>query len=136
MEQETIATPTSPVSSAPAAVPTPQASSVCQYCKTQVEATAFYCPTCGKKIREKPLNTTFWFQVGLYAASILLPPLNLIWAVKYYKSPDPKAKKIGTVSLIITVFALIISLWIASALFKNISQQITGQMDQYQYLGL
>ena len=127
MEPETI------VSSVPPAVP---ASSVCQYCKTQVEATAFYCPTCGKKIREKPLNTTFWYQVGLYAASILLPPLNLIWAVKYYKSPDPKAKKIGTVSLIITVFALIISLWIASALFKNISQQITGQMGQYQYLGL
>lgn len=70
-------------------------------------------------------------RVALYAASFLLPPLNLIWTVKYLKTPDPEARKIGIISLVITVVALILGIWISLSLFKNLNRQITGQMDLY-----
>jgi uncharacterized membrane protein YvbJ len=85
---------------------------ICPQCHLPVSLDDYFCPNCGKNLREKPPSTTWLTQLGLYALSFFLPPLGLWPAVKYLKSADPKAKKIGWVIVVITVIAIIISIWL------------------------
>ena len=75
-------------------------------------------------------------QLGLYLVSVLLPPLFLGWTIKYLKSSDPKAKQIGLISLGLTTVALLAAIWFSLILFKNITQGVNQQLNQYQDLGL
>jgi len=87
-------------------------------------------------VREKPLSTGTFTQIGLYAVSILLPPLSLIWTMKYLKSKDPKAKQIGMISLGLTIAALVAVIWLSIAFAKNVTQEVNQQLNQYQDIGL
>ena len=118
----------------PATQPTPQI--LCPFCSTPLDATAFFCSVCGKNVREKPLSTGIGVQIGLYAVSILLPPLFIGWTIKYLKSKDPMAKQIGMISLGLTTIALIAAVWLTLAFVKNITQGVNQQLNQYQDLGL
>ena len=108
----------------------------CPFCSVQIDPVAYYCPNCGKKVREKPLSTSWSTQALLYLLSLFLPPLNLILAVRYLKSPDPKVKKIGIISLILMVLGIIIAVWYAIGLVRSVNQQVNQQLKQYQNLGL
>jgi hypothetical protein len=116
--------------------PVPVTQIPCPFCSTLVDASAFFCPTCGKNLRVKPLSTGIATQIGLYAVSVLLPPLFLFWTMKYLKSTDPKAKQIGMISLGLTIAALIIAIWLSIAFTKSLTQDINQQFNQYQDLGL
>jgi len=108
----------------------------CPFCSTLVDRTAFFCSVCGKNVREKPLSTNTFTQIGLYAVSVLLPPFFLFWTIKYLKSKDPKAKQIGMISLGLMIFALVIAVWLSVAYMKNVSHGVNQQLNQYQDLGL
>ena len=116
--------------------PIPIAQPICPFCSSPVDSTAFFCPTCGKNVKEKPLATGIWTQLGVYAVSILLPPQFIGWTIKYLKSSDPTAKRIGIISLVLTIVAIGIAIWLSLALSKSITQQMNQQLDQYQNLGL
>jgi hypothetical protein len=118
----------------PATQPTLQI--LCPFCSTPLDAAAFFCPVCGKNVREKPLSTGIGVQIGLYAVSILLPPLSLIWTIKYLKSKDPKAKQIGMISLGLTIATLVAVFWLSLTFVKNITQGVNQQLNQYQDIGL
>jgi hypothetical protein len=107
----------------------------CPFCNKTIDATAYFCPLCGKKVREKPVSTSFWPVAGLMISSILLPPLNLVWTARYLKSSEPKTKRIGIISLIITLIALVVGIWLAVVFAQNVNEQVNKQMKQYQYLG-
>ena len=103
----------------------------CPNCKNQIDERVFFCPICGNKVKDKPVSTTIGQQAYLYLVSAFLPPLFLARTIKYIKSPDPKAKKIGWISLVIMIVALIIGIWWAVVWAKNINNQVNQEMDKY-----
>lgn len=109
---------------------------LCPFCSSPISPTDYFCPTCGKNVREKPISTSLITQIGLYAVSALLPPLFLGWTIKYLKSSNPKAKQIGFISLGVMIISIILALWFSFAFMKNLSQEASSQLNQYQDLGL
>lgn len=82
--------------------------SVCPTCHTQVRATDFFCFNCGTNLKPKPLSTSITTQLGYYIATLLLPPLGIIWGFRYLRQDNTQAKIIGLVMIVATFIELTI----------------------------
>lgn len=100
-------------------VPVPPAITLCPSCGRSVPQDFSFCPNCGKQIREAPLSVSLAAQIGIYAISVLLPPLGLWPGIKYYRHSDPAAKRIGTIAIVVTVISTVATLWLTFA-FLNV----------------
>jgi len=103
----------------------PSSAPTCPQCHQPVLPEAYFCPNCGKSLKEKPLSTSVSFQVGLYAFSIILPIIAFIgvtrWAgIKYMKSNDPTAKQIGIVALVLLILSTVITYWLGVVWLQGI----------------
>jgi hypothetical protein len=111
----------------------------CPFCKNKIEAKVFFCPICGKKVREKPVSTKFWPVLWLFFLTILLPPLNIGLTIKYMKSADAKAKRIGLISLIVMIAVLVVAVvstfYVTKYVSDQVNQQVGQQLKQYQNYG-
>ena len=94
----------------------------CPSCQSLVTETEFFCPNCGKKLREAPLSTTVSKQIMYYVLSILLPPIGIWWAVKYLRQGGEIAKKIGIAIIILTALSLAANVWAATGLYAAYSK--------------
>lgn len=103
----------------------------CPECKNKIDDKVFFCPICGKKIKEKPVVMDFWHLLWLFILSLFLPPLNMGLTMKYIKSPDEKAKRLGWISLTIMTVALLIGFWIAARWAQNLNDQVNDEMSRY-----
>ena len=95
---------------------------ICPACHLSLSESFYFCPNCGKKIKEPPVSTTVGKQVGIYAMSILLPPLGLWPGIKYLLQKDQKAKTIGIIAIVLTIFSTIITSWIAINFFNQLNK--------------
>ncbi len=91
---------------------------ICSFCHQPILSQYYFCPNCGTKINSAPLSTTIGTQIGIYVFSIILPLICFIFitrwqGLKYFKSNDPKAKRIGEVAFIILILSTIIFFWMA-----------------------
>lgn len=84
----------------------------CPFCNNLISPTFFYCPVCGKKIKEAPVSTSLAKQLLIYSVSFFLPPFGLGWAFSYLKQENPMARRIGWVALILTVVSVIATIWV------------------------
>ena len=100
---------------------------ICPACHLSLSESFYFCPNCGKKIKEPPVSTTVGKQVGIYAMSILLPPLGLWPGIKYLLQKDQKAKTIGIIAIVLTTFSTIITSWIAINFFNQLNKIIGSQ---------
>lgn len=73
-------------------------------------------------------------QIGIYALSLLLPPLGLWPGIKYLRQNDSKAKMVGWIAIILTVLSTVVSLILYVQLMKTISQTLNSQLGVYQQL--
>ena len=99
---------------APVAVP----AMICPQCHFPVQPEYYYCPNCGKSLREAPLSKSLGTQIWIYAFSIVLPVICFLavsyWpGVKYIKSDDPDAKQIGIIAAVLMGLSTIITFWLA-----------------------
>lgn len=90
----------------------------CPVCHQPVLSSYYFCPNCGTKLNSAPLSTTVATEAWIYAFSAILPLLAYIFitkwpGIKYFKSKDPKAKRIGGIALAILIFSSIITIWLA-----------------------
>lgn len=106
---------------------------LCRFCNSPVSANFFFCPTCGKKLHEPPI--TIGKQIGIYALSILLPPLGLWPGIKYVLQKDEKTKTVGIIAIILTILSTIVTLWFFSNIITGITSSISSPLNQYQNLG-
>ncbi|MFZ1019794.1 MAG: zinc ribbon domain-containing protein [Minisyncoccia bacterium] len=88
---------------------------ICPTCHQSVLSQYYFCPNCGAKIHEAPLSTTAGTQVWIYAFSVILPMICFIFVtrwpgVKYYKSEDLKAKRIGQIAWALLILSTIITI--------------------------
>jgi hypothetical protein len=90
-------------------------SNICAVCHQPILPQYYFCPNCGAKIHEAPLSTTTGTQAWIYAFSIILPMICFIFVtrwpgMKYYKSDDPKIKKIGQIAWALLILSTIVTI--------------------------
>jgi hypothetical protein len=101
----------------------------CPACKQNIQAEYYFCPNCGRKLKEKPQPTTMLRQILVYLLSFFLPPLGLWPGIKYLKQKDNKSKIIGVISIVLTVVSAAISIWLYFGLIRTINQQLNQQLN-------
>lgn len=111
-------------------------STTCRYCHVNISSSDFFCPNCGKKLKEKPQSTTLVRQIFIYLISALLPPLGLWPAIRYLRQPDTKSKKIGWIAIILTVISVIATIWFSYWFINDFDQMLGGQLNPYEGMGL
>ncbi len=100
---------------------------ICPNCHTEnIPLTDFYCPQCGAQLRIKPASTSTVTEILLYIGSLLLPPLGFWWAFKYFRIPDPRAKRIAVVCVVLTIISLIVSYFLFQGFMTNVNNQINS----------
>lgn len=109
---------------------------ICPGCKTLNESANKFCANCGKQLKEITLATNPSKQVIIYLISFFLAPLGLWWAVKYIRSNDTKAKKIGWVCVVLTVISILLSFTVVGAIAGSVNSQLNTNIDQYKELGI
>lgn len=95
---------------------------VCPSCHTPITEEEYFCPNCGKKLKDKPVSTGVAKQMLVYLVSFFLPPFGLPWAFRYLKQPDQKSKIIGYITIGLTIISILTNVWLIMA-FINQTQQ-------------
>ena len=97
-------------------VPLPT-SLLCPVCHQSVQPEFYFCPNCGKKIKEKPLSVSGATQAWIYALSIVMPAIAFLaisyWpGVRYLKSDDENAKRIGIIATVLMIVSTVVLYWL------------------------
>jgi hypothetical protein len=103
----------------------------CRKCKSAILDTYYFCPNCGKKIKDPPVSTTILKQLYIYLFSLFLPPFGLIYVYPYLMTKGRKAKIIGLVALILTL----VSSYFTLVYIMNTYNNINKQFQDLQFLG-
>ncbi len=103
--------------------------STCPYCGTSIPSDAFFCPNCGKELRERPISIGVGSQIGIYLLSIFLPPLGLWPGIKYARRHEKKAKVVGATAITLTVISTAVSLWLSWSFLQIYLNTIRSAMN-------
>ncbi|MFO0703695.1 MAG: hypothetical protein U0525_03150 [Patescibacteria group bacterium] len=98
----------------------------CQKCGQELEKLWFYCPNCGKSTQPTKLDTSIGKQLLIYVVSFCLAPFGLGWGFKYLFSKDKKAKVIGVISILLTVFAISLTIYATWQVMDTYSKMLDG----------
>ena len=107
---------------------------LCQKCNSPILDTYFFCPNCGKKIKEPPLATGIGKQIKIYLLSIILPPLGLWPGFKYLSQKDEKERLIGLVAIILTILSIVFTVWVTIGFINGLNKTLNSQLNQFQNL--
>lgn len=91
----------------------------CPNCHQPVLPEYYFCPNCGKNLKEKLVPVSAWSQIGIYFLSVFLPPLGLWPGIKYVMKESRQAKIVGTIAIVLTVISTIVTLWLTYGVFQN-----------------
>lgn len=84
---------------------------VCKSCQNPISPTYFFCPYCGKKLRQPPLSTSIGKQIGVYFLAIFFPFFSIVPGIRYMNQPDSKSKAVGVVALLVTGISLLLNVY-------------------------
>lgn len=82
----------------------------CKYCKNPVAENFYFCPNCGKKLKEPPFKFSWGKTIAIILESIFLPPLGLIPGIKYFLKDDRRAQIIGVLAIALTIISTIVGI--------------------------
>ncbi len=91
----------------------------CKYCKASVAENFYFCPNCGKKIKEPPFKFSLSKTIVIILESVLIPPFGLIPGIRYFLKNDHKAQIIGMVAIGLTIISTIVGIMFTINLFKG-----------------
>jgi hypothetical protein len=101
-----------------------QPETICPSCKSAVSAAAYFCPNCGKQLRDKPPDTTLLKKIIVYSVSLFLPPFGLWYAWKYLKYGDYESRRICIIAVILTIISIIVTTWLTAGFINSIFQSL------------
>ena len=105
----------------------------CKYCSQPITPLDYFCPNCGKKLKDKPVSLGIWALIWLFILSAFLPPLGFGLTLRYIRSEDSTARIVGWISVIVTVVAIILAVvWTKSAM-DSFSKTLNQQMQGYEF---
>ena len=125
---------------------------VCKYCKNPIAESFYFCPNCGKKLKEPPFKFSWEKTIVVVLESILLPPLGLFPGIRHLRMKETGAKILGSAAILLTIistiFAVIFfvnfinnfsktynSIYQSQGLINNPSGSTQNQVKQLQELG-
>lgn len=85
---------------------------VCKSCQNPIGPTYFFCPYCGKKLRQPPLSTSVGKQIGLYLLAIFFPFFSIMPGIRYTLQSDGKTKAIGIVTILLTGIFIMLNVYV------------------------
>lgn len=83
--------------------------STCKYCKAQISDTFYFCPNCGKKLKEPPFKFSWGKTIAIILESALLPPLGLFPGIKHLRMKETGAKILGLLAIVITIISAVVT---------------------------
>src|SRR5581483_7606560 len=102
---------------------------ICPRCHASSPITSFFCPNCGRKLKEPPLSTSLLKQILLYSGAVLLPPSGLFTGIKYLShGEDGKTKAIGVILLLLTFISVAVSVWILVGLWQETTSVLNAEL--------
>jgi hypothetical protein len=106
----------------------------CTTCHQKTLPEYYFCPNCGNKLASAPLSTSFLTQVGIYLLSIILPSLCFLFitkwpAMKYVRSLDPKAQRIGKIAWFLLIASTIFTFWYAYIVTQKMMQTLNSAIN-------
>ena len=104
---------------------------ICPSCHQPVIPNYYFCPNCGKNLRPRPLSTSTSTQVLLYLKSLLLPPLGIIWGIRYIRQSDVSSKLVGLFTILITIIEIVFLIQTTVYTVNTVNQQINRQSQLY-----
>jgi len=119
----------------------PAQKNICPQCHQPVLPEYYFCPNCGKKLEEVPLSTTIWAQLWLYIFTLIVMPFTGYLAyrhwqgVAYMRSRDPKARRIGFISVILLISTIVLLTWSIWAGITQLKESIQTQQNNINSLG-
>jgi hypothetical protein len=109
--------------------------SVCSVCHQPLLPQYYFCPNCGARVdgKEAPLDTTVSAQVKIYLLSIFQPMILFLlyrwWhGLRYYKSADPKAHRIGQIAWALIIISTIITAWFTYSSYVWLTQTLQSSI--------
>lgn len=103
----------------------------CKHCKNPIVETFYFCPNCGKKIKNPPYKFSISNTIVIILESVFLPPLGLIPGIKYFLKDDRRAQIIGVMAIVFTVISTIIGI-IFTVNFINKTNESINNLYQTQ----
>lgn len=108
---------------------------ICSVCHQPILPSYYFCPNCGTKVNEPPLSTSLAAQAWLYIFSAILPMIAFLtiskWkGLKYFRSQDEKAKKIGIVAFVILIASTILLIYLSYVWTKQLIQSQLDSVNQ------
>lgn len=105
---------------------------LCPKCHQQVRPTDYFCYNCGTNLHAKPLSTSLTQQLVYYSGSIVLPPMGIIWGMRYLRESHIKSKVVGIVCIVLTIIELVFIVQVTVNLIHTINIQMTEGLNKYQ----
>lgn len=109
---------------------------VCPQCHNLILPGSNFCQTCGLQLHAVTQAVSIGRQIYIYAISLLLPPIGIIWTFKYFRSHNSQPKKVAYIALALTIISIVVSTWLTMGFLNNVNQQVQQQLSPYQNLGL
>lgn len=78
----------------------------CKYCKSAVQESFYFCPNCGRKLKEPPFKFSIGKTIVILLGSFLLPPIGLIPGIRYFLKNDIRAQIIGILAIALTIISM------------------------------
>lgn len=97
---------------------------ICDLCHKAVLPEYYFCPNCGNKLREELKPISFMTKLGLYALALFLPPLGLWPGAKYMIKKSKEAKKVGAITIVLTILSSILTTWAIFHVFEGYMSQV------------
>lgn len=101
---------------------------VCPVCHQTILEKYYFCPNCGNSLKEKPVAISALIQIGLYTLAVFLPPLGLWPGIKYVMKKSPQAKRVGIITIILTLVSTVLTIWVIFSLFNTYLSQLNGAL--------
>ncbi len=99
---------------------------VCPTCHQTIDPGWYFCPNCGRDLKPEAVRISVWSEVGVYALSILLPPLGLWPGIKYLMKESRDAKRVGIVAIVLTLVSSAVTVWLIMNSLNNYLSQFKG----------
>jgi hypothetical protein len=94
----------------------------CRQCQNPITENVYFCPNCGKKIKEPPFKLKWGNVFGILFASILLPPLGIFPGLRYLRYKELSAKILGLSAIILTLLFTFIMFYVFIGFFNNMNK--------------
>ena len=106
----------------------------CPTCHTTVRITDYFCFNCGANLHPKPVSLSAVNLIPLFLGTVLLPPMGIVWGIRYIREKSSASKVVGFLAIIITIIILIIGVQVIINVINTVNNQVNSQIQNIQGL--